>query len=171
MTETLYIVKGPIGGGKTSLSRALHDRLDNNASLVEVDGIKRMLDSSGSSEWRRNIANDSALFIIDRLLQVPRSGIIETHTKYPDVLLRLADVALRNNAQVVSILVKAPLSVCIDRAYQRHTPDISYVIDETMVSDYYCNLDPLEGDLVFDSTELSPAQMAEEVVSKTNEYT
>ena len=71
MKNSLYIIRGPIGVGKTSVTQSLHQRIADRASLVEVDGIKRMLDPTTSSDWRRNIANSTAAFILDQLFEIP----------------------------------------------------------------------------------------------------
>lgn len=93
MSEKLYIVRGPIGAGKTSVTNALYQRMPDHASVVEVDGLKRMLDPTASSVWRRDIANSSAAYIIDQLLRLPRSAIVETHTKYPEEVERFSQIA------------------------------------------------------------------------------
>jgi predicted kinase len=160
MKESLIVIRGPIAAGKSSVSRALHNRMADNASLVETDAIKRMIDPTRSSEWRRNVAHASAAFIIDQLLAVPRTGIIEAHTKYPEQLERLAVIAKHHDAPLVKVLLTAPLEVCQTRAADRPTPGLSYSIDQEMVADYYCNTEPRPGDLVFDTTTQSPDEIS-----------
>ncbi|MEO8863155.1 MAG: AAA family ATPase [Candidatus Saccharimonadales bacterium] len=166
MKESLYVVRGPIGVGKSSVTKAIHARMAGHASIVETDAIKRMIDPSASSEWRRKVASASAAYIIEQLLQVPRSGIIETHTKYPAELDRLAAVAARNDARLVNVLLTAPLEVCQARAAQRDVPGITYAIDQAMVANYYCNLDPRPDDLVFNTADMSSQEIAATIASR-----
>jgi predicted kinase len=163
MNESLIVIRGPIAAGKSSVSQALHARMADSASLVETDAIKRMIDPTRSSEWRRNVAHASAAFIIERLLEVPRTGIIEAHTKHPQQLDRLAAIAERHGAPLVRVLLTAPLEVCQARAAGRPTPGLSYSIDREMVADYYCNTDPQPGDLVFDTTAQSPEEISADI--------
>ena len=162
--ESLIVVRGPIGVGKSSVCTALLARLVGSASVVETDAIKRMIDPTASSQWRRDIAHASAAFIIERLLQVPRTGIIEMHTKYPGELDKLRAFAHKLDAPLVSVLLVAPLEICQQRAAGRIVPNIGYAIDEKMVTDYYCNLEPQTGDVVYDTATLSAADISFDVV-------
>jgi predicted kinase len=165
MKESLIVVRGPIGVGKSSASLSLRNLMPCHSSIVETDAIKRMVDPSGSSEWRRDLAHNSAAYIIEQLLQVPRTGIIEAHTKYPEELERFAAIADRNGAHLVNVLLTAPLEVCQRRASGRTVPGITYAIDSQIVSDYYCNMDPRPDDLVFDTVEMGADEIAQGVVS------
>lgn len=165
MRKSLYIVRGPISVGKSSVSQALRAYMPDSISVVETDLIKRMIDPTGSSNWRRNVANNSAAFIVEQLLQVPRSAVVETHTKYREEVDRLAVVAMRNEAELINVLLTAPLEVCQARAATRVASDITYKIDDQMVADYYCNLDPRSEDLVFDTTYMSPQEIADNIIN------
>ena len=161
MTEKLYIVRGPIGVGKTSVIQALLKQMPDHASVIEVDGIKRMLDPTASSEWRRKIAHASASFIIDKLLKMPRSAIVETDTKYPEEVEQLVTVADNLDLPTVSVLLTAPLQICLARAATREVNGISYDIDAAMVENSYCNLEPRPEDFVFDTNDSLPDEIAD----------
>lgn len=164
MQTSLLVVRGPVGVGKSSVSSRLRD-LVPACSLVEPDAIKRMIDPSGSSDWRRTVAHDSTAYIIEQLLRVPRTVVVEAHTKYPAELDRFAEIAERAPAQLVNILLTAPLEVCQERAAGRHVPGITYAIDEAMVRAYYCNMDPRPDDLVFDTVVMDPDAIARAVIA------
>lgn len=165
MDEKLYIVRGPIGAGKSSVTQELYRRMPNHASLVEVDGIKRMLDPTESSQWRRDLSNETAAFMIDQVLRLPRSAIVETHTKYPEEVERFFNIASRIGVPCVSVLLTAPLEVCEARAAARIVPGISYSIDLAMVRDYYCNLEPQTNDLAFDTSVMRPPEIVDDIIS------
>lgn len=165
MNESLVVIRGPIGVGKSTTAQVLRDLMPNQASLVESDGVKRMIDPHGSSEWRRTVAHNTAIFLADQLLQIPRTAIVEGHTRYPQVIKDLSRVATKNNAYFVTVLLTAPLAVCHSRVDERAIPGITYRIDHNMVNDYYCNMDPNPGDLVFDTTQSSPTEIAGEIFS------
>jgi len=99
-------------------------------------------------------------------LEVHRSAIVEAHTKHQDSELpRYELIARKHNVPIINILLLAPLNICLERSSNRHVPGISYEINSEMVTDYYCNLDPMEGDLVFDTTANSPESIAELVIA------
>ena len=50
MSESLIVVRGPIGVGKSSVAEALRRKTSNESSMVETDAIKRMIDPDRSSE-------------------------------------------------------------------------------------------------------------------------
>ncbi len=163
MSESLIVVRGPIGVGKSSVAEALRQKASNPASTIEPDAIKRMLDPNESSEWRRRIAYDTSVFITERLLDVHRTAIVEMHTKYQNELKRYRLIAERYRVPLVNVLLIAPLETCQERAAQRTVPGITYAIDNEMVKNYYCNLEPLEGDLVFDTSAHNSEQIADQV--------
>jgi predicted ABC-type ATPase len=164
MKESIIVIRGPIGVGKSSVAQALHQKMSERASLIEPDAIKRMIDPIQSSAWRREVAHNSALFLVDQILKVPRSVVVEAHTKYPEMLGRYQTIAAKNNAFCVNVLLTAPLEVCLARADQRHIPGIDYRVDHAMVEDYYCNLEPGQHDLVFDTSKQSCTFISEAVL-------
>lgn len=168
MRESLIVIRGPIGVGKSSVSKATHELIADRASIVETDAIKRMLDPNESSDWRRDVAHASAAYIVEQLLKIPRTGIIEVHTKYPRELDRLADVAQRSGAPLLNVLLAAPLEVCQKRAASRQTPELGYAIDRQMVENYYCNTEPRPSDMVFDTTAMLPGEIAADIISNLN---
>lgn len=147
----LFVIKGPIGVGKSSVAKLLTENIAD-ATNIETDAIKRMIDAKASSKWRRDISHDTAAYLVDRLLQVGRNVVIEAHTKYPEEIQRYTDIAQKRKARYLGILLQAPLDICIQRAMNRHVPDIKYSIDSDMVTEYYCNLEPIFGDIVFDTS-------------------
>lgn len=131
------------------------------SSFIEIDAIKRMLDPTGSSTWRRQLALDISLSLTDALLTQGRSVITETHSRWPEQVERFRAVA-HSLPEVVftSFLVTAPYEVCLQRATARQVPEISYPIDTRMVSAYYTGLDPLPGEVVIDTSAHSAVSAA-----------
>ncbi len=147
MSESLIVIRGPIGVGKTSVSKALRDTMPDRASCVKPDALKLMIDPNNSSDWRRQVANDTAGFLTGQLLEVPRTAIVEAHTKYPEEIERYAKIANSHRVPLVNVLLTAPIDVCMERANGRDMTGIGYPIDEEMIRDYYQNLTALPGEL------------------------
>lgn len=161
----LIVVRGPIGVGKSSLSTALQKEL-SDSSFVETDVIKHMVGPDGSSPWRRNIAHDATGFIVEQLLQVPRTAIVEVHTKYPEEVDRYEAMAASLSAPLLNVLLTAPLEICRERTVGRPMPGISYEPDYGLIDAYYCNLDPRPGDLVYDTSTLNPPDIVADIVDR-----
>lgn len=152
----LIVLRGPIGAGKSSIMKEVHDLLPGS-SVVEIDTIKRMIDPTGSSARRRRTALNTSVYLTRSLLEHGRSVITETHTRWQDQALRFKTLAA-TMADVVftSFLVTTPYSVCNDREKRRYVPDItSHRIDEPMVNSYYVSLEPLQDEPVPDTSPLS----------------
>jgi predicted kinase len=162
----LIILRGPIGAGKTSLMHSLANTLPNT-SVIEVDALKRMFDSHASTDWRREAAFSAALYMAKRALSSGRNVIAETHSKRPEQQKCFKDLVREIPSLVFkSVLVIAPLNVCIERSKQRFVPDISYDIDERMVKSYYVGLEPLPDEIVVDTSSVSP-QLGAEMILET----
>jgi hypothetical protein len=137
-----------------------------SSSPVETDAIKRMIDPTGSSVWRRQVAHETAGFITKQLLNVPRTAIVEVHTKYPEELDRYREIAKECRVPLVNVLLTAPYEVCRDRALARVIPGISYEVDEEMLRSYYCNLEPRPDDLVFHTDQITVSGIVGSIINR-----
>ena len=165
MNESLLVVRGPIGVGKSSVSLSLHEQMADHSSIIETDVLKHMVGPNGSSHWRRDIAHDAAAFMVERLLAVPRTPIVEVHTKYPHEVDRYAAMAANLSVPLVNVLLTAPLEVCRERTVGRAMPGVNYTPDYSLIDTYYCNLDPRPGDLVYDTASMGIEEITASVMS------
>lgn len=160
----VIVIRGPIGAGKTTTMNEAAKSLPD-FSAIEVDALKRMIDQSEPSEWRRHVALNSALYMGRALLARGRSIITEVHSRWEEQsyeFLKLADSF--QDTHLHRILVTAPYEVCLERARQRTVPDIRYAVDDRMVTDYYVNLQPTFGETVIDTSAVGPVEAARIVV-------
>jgi predicted kinase len=126
-----------------------------------------MIDPHGSSLWRREASFMGSLAIAERLLQYGRSVVTETHSRWPEQTDRFRTLAANLTGVIFrSFLIVAPYDVCVQRAAQRHVPDIDYLIEENMIAAYHTNLEPLSDEIVIDSTLHSPSQAAQAIVAR-----
>lgn len=164
LMSELIVLRGPIGAGKTSIMQSIARQLPHCAK-IEIDCLKRMLDTHESSDWRREIAFNAALYMTQQALVNGRSVVTETHSKRPEQQLQFRQLSdTIPGANYRSVLVRAPFSVCLERSQKRIVPDINYAIDTAMVAAYYGGLEPLPNELVVDTTELSAENAASMIV-------
>lgn len=64
----IIAIRGPIGSGKSTLANYLRKRL-GQASLIDYDVFKRMIDHEKSSPWRQEIAFRCALFLAEDIIK------------------------------------------------------------------------------------------------------
>lgn len=163
MNEHIVVIRGPIGAGKTSTMLALRGMLPGS-SLVETDLIKRMIEPSSSSDWRRNVALRTGVFLAEQLLSEKRSVVVEIHAHDLQQREVFRELAQRATAQFVSVLLCPPLEVCLRRARERQVPDISYDIDDAMVQRHYEGVIRDSEELVIDTNELTPIFTAQRIL-------
>lgn len=164
MPQKLFVIYGPIGVGKSSVCAELAAQLQDPASIVEPDAIKRMIDPNQSSCWRRETANSTAAFLVRQLLAQGRTTIVEAHAKYPDSIQNYAQIAAELDVPHVGVLLTATYDACLQRASARQVPDIAYNIDNTMIADYYCVQPAMPDDIVLDTTNVQPQQTAANIL-------
>jgi hypothetical protein len=149
----------------------VHGRLPDS-SVVEIDTIKRMVDPSGSSTWRRQVALDASVNLAQSLLEHGRSVITETHSRWHSQAERFQSLAAGlAGVSFASFLITAPYKTCLERAKQRIVPDITYCIDEPMVSAYYVNLEPLADEPTLDTSRYSAVSAAQFIVQSLSSIT
>jgi|GEM_PF-3714296 len=152
----MVVLRGPIGAGKTSLMQEVSRQLPN-CSAVEIDALKRMADPEASSAWRRDVALETGAFMTQKLLENGRSVVTETHARWREQTERFRNISQRlSGVAFSSFLVYAPYDICLERITKRSIPDITYAIDEAMISSYYVNLDPLSDEAAIDTSVVDP---------------
>jgi predicted kinase len=160
----VIILRGPIGAGKTTVMKQIAQALPD-CSAIELDGLKRMIDPEMSSEWRREVALNSAVFMGRTLLARGRSIVAEVHSRWQEQsyeFLKLAEDFA--DAELHRVLVTAPYETCAARVGQRAVDGIGYEIDERMLADYYVNLTPSPAETVIDTSLIGPAEAGSIVV-------
>ena len=162
-TATLYLVRGPIGVGKSTTVHALRERLQP-ASIVEPDVYKKQIDTTESSKWRREVAFKTALFLTKQLLQLHRTIIVELHSAHAEHYQQLASLASEYAYPLKSVLLWAPLQTCLDRAKERQVPGIQYEIDEAMVRTYWNSTFYIPAEPVLDTSTQTPAKVVDAIL-------
>ena len=163
MNQSIILFRGPIGAGKTTAMGALREQIPGS-SIVEVDVIKRMIDPTESSEWRRNVSLGTAAFLAGSLLASGRSVIAEAHAHDLSQRDLFREIAEAHGARFGSVLLRPTLEVCLERARTRDVPGISYDIDDKMVRNHYDNIQLIDGEIIFDTATHTPKEVAVEIV-------
>lgn len=161
----IIIIRGPVGSGKTSVVESLRKHLEN-VSIVDYDGFKRQIDNTQSSEWRRELALDTALFLTERLMLLRRTIVIDIHASFPEHLEQYAVIARKHGYTLTSYLLYPSLSTCLRRARQRNVADIEYTIDAAMVKKYWYGVKRIPGETVFDKPHTSVQSITHQIVAE-----
>ncbi len=168
MKGNLILIRGPICSGKTAVALALRDRLAN-ASAVDYDAFKRMIDHRQSSDWRRAMALKTALFLAGLLLESGRIVIVDVHASYQDQYDSFQELAQKMDVHFHSLLLLPPLEVCLKRNHDRPMSDpvynVEYLITDEKVRQHWQSAIRIKDEPVFDSSVLSPGAIADSILA------
>ncbi|MDB5179078.1 MAG: hypothetical protein JWN01_1021 [Patescibacteria group bacterium] len=162
--KRLYLIRGPICAGKSSLVEELRRRVAG-VSIVDIDSFKRQIDSEGSSDWRRELALEIGLFFARRLMEHNRTIVADIHSSSHEQHDGFVQAALATHYEVIQVLLEPPLEVCLERNCLRDIPDVSYTLSDEVVQKYWCNTYRAEGELVFDSSSMSTREIADSILA------
>jgi predicted kinase len=158
--KKLILIRGPICAGKSSVAKILRDSLQN-ASWVNYDTVKDMIDHSASSVWRHKLAFHTAVSLAEDLMDAKRTIIMDIHASSVYQYTELKKLAETRRYEFRSLLLLPPLAVCLRRSKLR----TSEVLPEKKVREYWYSSFRIEDEPVFDSSQLSPEEIANAALS------
>ncbi len=169
-TKNLILIRGPVGAGKTSVVETLRNKL-NDVSIIDFDAFKRQIDNTRSSEWRRRIAFNTALYLCQQLMNEDRTIIVDIHSCFRDQYEHYVALAKQNSYRVSSYLIYPPLQTCLQRAGKRIVPDITYEIDTEMIKRYWNNTFFIAGEPIYDDPVMVPEDIATSILNRQSNQT
>jgi predicted kinase len=149
--KRLIALKGPIGAGKSTLGKALQERL--GAAYLEVDAFKRVF-PGGSSSIRKMVGQQAALYQLRLLLQLGLPVIVEEMFRSTDDFYeRVTSLAERHGYHCASFHLQCGVDVSLARNRQR-----DYNVDENVVRERHAVARPRADDIVLDTGLLGPSE-------------
>ncbi|OIO80479.1 hypothetical protein AUJ84_03390 [Candidatus Pacearchaeota archaeon CG1_02_32_132] len=122
----LIIIDGPMGSGKTVLSRNLHKKM-GNCALLSIDVIKNFIYGFHRIEKQKKdfVKYDITSIISKAYLDKCSSVIIEHSFGDKETVDKLSESAKPIEARVLIIKVDAPLDLRMQRVIERDKPLIN----------------------------------------------
>lgn len=164
LNKQLIIIRGPVGAGKTSVVEAIRSQA-TDISIIDFDAFKRQIDNAHSSEWRRTIAFDTALYLCQRLMDQNRAIVVDIHSSIPEQLDKYIELSKKNGYKVTSHLLYPPLETCFLRAGERIVPDITYAIDKDMIRTYWNNTFFVENEPIYNDPGMTSEDIARAIIN------
>ena len=165
MSSKLVLIRGPICSGKSMVTRVLREKLDQ-ASLADFDSIKQQIDFRASSNWRREIALRTAVFLAGELLNAERTVIAEVHSAFHEQYEAFKNVAEMHQRPFYSFLITAPMDVCLQRNRSRRIPDPWYAPGDAAVREHWEKTEHIAGEPEFDTSR----QTVRDIVTSILDY-
>jgi len=161
--EKIIFIRGPICSGKSTIARILFDNLEN-ASLIDQDTLKNDIDNKYSSKWRRVIAFETSVFLINKLMERKRTIIVEIHSSRKKQYLTYIKIAKKNNYDIYSFLLYPPLKICLNRNKSRPRFGMKYNISRKQIRRYWKNIYKIKNEKVFDTSKKSVKEICLEII-------
>lgn len=172
MKNFLVIIDGPMGSGKTTVGKILHSKLKRTA-VISSDKIKFFI-----SDFERG-ERDNAItgFVLQQMCrEYAKQGINIVlpqgfwKKEYVDPYIQIAK---ENNLKLFIYQLEAPRDVLVERIKNRPTPStVKTPVPEERIKE---NLDTwetyrYESEKVFNSLELSPEQIADQILEDLKDW-
>jgi len=163
----LIIIDGPIGSGKTTVSKILHKKLKRTA-LISLDRLKRLI-----SDFRRGnhddiqLASDIGVAMTKEYLKQGFNVIVEKAFSRSEYVKDFTKIAKNRNIKLLVYQLEAPLEIRIYRVGERDLPEgvktkpsKSRILKNAKHHDLY----KYKRAKIFDSKKLSPNKIAREIL-------
>ncbi len=123
MNSYFVIIRGPLGSGKTSISKKLADKI--NAEVIPIDRIVEInkLDKDKEDGYISQASflksNEAILVRVNAVLQTGRPVIFDGNFYWKS---QIEDLLKKTEYPSAVFTLKVPLEVCIDRDSKREKP-------------------------------------------------
>ena len=167
MPKTFIIqIDGPMGSGKTTVSKLLRQKLPDCARIALPD-IKRLVPNFRENEITLKIIRDVILSMADIYLQNKICIIVE-QISAPEDLIRLTKLSTKHNASLHAFRLTAPRDLRLKRVLERSKE--SYGVTELAQSkilelETYFNAN----EKFYDENPLSEAQIIDSEINNPDE--
>jgi predicted kinase len=174
--ENLFIVviDGPMGAGKTTVSKLLNDNLEGTARLTLAD-VKRFISGFEKNHTYNKISQEIILVMVEEYLKGGISVIVEWAMKEERVSTLVA-IANKYDARSYLFQLDAPKYLLLQRVKER-TKDLLGMtelpeknipnIEENFEKNYsFHNENKYQNAMVLDSETLTPEEIVEQMLQK-----
>jgi deoxyadenosine/deoxycytidine kinase len=116
--QKIIIIDGPVGAGKTTLSRILHYKFKRTA-LLSVDHIKWLVSDFAKTKKEETIANDIVLGMCASYFKYGFSVILERSFLYPGIINPFLKLARKNHIAALVYQLEASRKILMARVRRR----------------------------------------------------
>ena len=162
-TNTVVILRGPSGVGKSTISRHIQEKLGANWTVIDVDKLKHYMplkEGKTNRGERTEIAHDVSRYFAKRMYEKGYDVILEEmyRQEHNDALV---DFLKTNSMRYLKVFLSAPIEDLIRRSREREKD-----VPEEETRRFYAETQPLQDDFVIDTSKYSSEQAADLIISK-----
>jgi thymidylate kinase len=175
-TKKLFVVviDGPMGSGKTTVSKLLNEKLEGTARVALAD-VKRFISGFEKDHNYNVVSQEIILVMVEEYLKRGISVIVEWAMK-KERAEAFKEIAKKYNAQHFIYQLDAPKSLLIERVKERtgtlldksELPEKNIKnIEENFEKNYSFHIENKHDDVaVIDSEKLSPEQIVDHIIGE-----
>lgn len=168
MKQFLAIIDGPMGSGKTTIAKLVHEQIENVA-LIGLDQIKWTLSGFDRTPEQNRMTGKVVQAMAKTYLQNGASILLDEGFGKAEVMQPYLDLAAELSIPVFVFQLEAPDDVLLARLEKRPAPEQSRTpmpIDRTLRNISAHHDGKYQQAKTFDSTQLSPDEIAEKIVEE-----
>lgn len=161
--KDVIILRGPVGVGKSTISRIIQQKLGPKWCVINVDELKypiQLLPDESNRPERAQIAHDVSNFYAREMHQYGYHVILEEMYKKPKND-SVVSYMKENGLSCLKVFLSAPVEATIERNNNR-----SKVINEAEVRRHYAEIEAYDDDFVIDTTKYSAEEIADLIIAQ-----
>jgi len=159
--NTVVILRGPAGVGKSTISRLIREKLGVNWVALDVDKFKHYMplkDAQSNRAERARIAQDVSKYFAKEMYLKGYDVILEEMYKKPynDSLVAFLN---ENGMKFIKIFLSAPVEIVVERSASREKNP-----PEDEIRRHFAEIEPYADDLVIDTTKFSSVDASDLII-------
>jgi predicted kinase len=124
MQQSLIIIDGPMGSGKTTIGKLLHKKLPRTA-LLSMDAIKWFISDFERGERDNTITSHVLMQMCQEYVKHDISILIAQGFWKKEYLKPYISLAKENNLRLFIYQLEAPVDILLDRIKKRPKPELA----------------------------------------------
>lgn len=161
--KDVIILRGPVGVGKSTISRIIQQKLGSKWCVINVDELKYpipLLPDKSNRPERSQIAHEVSNFYAREMHRYGYHVVLEEMYKKPKND-SVVNYMKENSISYLKVFLSAPVEATIERNNNR-----SKVINEAEVRRHYTEIEAYTDDFVIDTTKYSAEEVAEQIIAQ-----
>ncbi len=161
--NSVIILRGPSGVGKSTISHLIQQKLGLNWTVIDVDKFKHympMKDGQSNRAERSKIAHDVSKFFAKAMYDKGYDVILEEMYKkdYNDSIIEFLQT---NDMRYLKVYLDAPIDLVVERAKARQKE-----VPDNEIRRHFSEVEPYEDDFIVDTTKYSSEEAVDLIIGQ-----
>lgn len=168
----LIILDGPMGGGKSTIAKLLHDKIKDKTALISLDSLKRIVSGYKLDSYEHiNLAAKTGVAMTNLYLKEGINVIVEKAFTKEEFLKSFLNL-IKTKSNIFIYQIEVPLNIGLARVKEREdkkeTMPKNKLKEKITRNHMNYNQFKYKKARVFDSSKLSPRNIANSILKEVN---